>query len=211
MDKAKFAELKRKIRAHPAFRGGSADETYWLDFMEATLSLHPDGYDTTAEIMAGAALKRPEIWPGYVEASRDDLLFWKVVQELVRLVRSGVLEGHNVSVEALECLNEWALDVATGERIEPPDRSDTRKLMMRDATIVVTVNGIREVSGIPYEFDEPRSGKPRSACHVVAHRLGWEYTTVRSIWRKGRPLLKRAQEHGLVPPSRKRTRRPQTP
>ena len=38
MDESRLAELKRRIRAHPAFHGGPADETYWLDFMEWTLA-----------------------------------------------------------------------------------------------------------------------------------------------------------------------------
>ena len=207
MDEARLAELKRRIREHPAFHGGPADEAYWLDYTEAMLALFPEGHDTMAEIMAGVALKRPEIWPAYVEASNSDLLFWKIVRVMVRLSRPGASESYNVPEDAFQCLNEWALDAATEVRREPKERRDERKMMMRNLTIVIAVHGIREVSGIPYEFDEPKAGDPRSACHVVADRLGWTYGKVRSIWRKGRPLLERAQKQELVPPSRKKTRR----
>ena len=49
--------------------------------------------------------------------------------------------------------------------------------------ILAAVNGIHDVSGLPYDFDEPKSGEPRTACHAVAERLGMPFTTVRTIWR----------------------------
>ena len=175
--------LMAQIRAHPAFHGGQADETYVLDWLELALSLYPEGLDTLAEVTAGVRSHQPERWPVYTEASREDLLASKVVQALIRLVRTP--DGF-----VPEPLNSWALDVATGvRRQQPPDESDARKQGLRNAAIVWAVHSIREVSGIPYEFHEPKSGSPKTACHVVAERLGWKFGKVRTIWRNGRSLF----------------------
>jgi len=106
-------------------------------------------------------------------------------------------------------LNDWWLDATTGVRQRPKKGGKVSyRNHMRDLSIVTAVNGIRDVTDFPFEFDERKSGEPRSACHVVAEKLGMRYATVRTIWRKNRSIVDRAREHGLVPPGRGRTRRP---
>ena len=201
MDESRLAELKRRIRAHPAFHGGPADETYWLDFMECTLAEFGT-YDFMLERLADNLKHHPDQVPVYVVASESDGLFWDVLSRLVPLLwrNEGVVPA---------VLLEWWMDKTTGIRERPPSSGKHgRRNNMRDLTIVTTVNGIRNVTDLPYEFDEP-SGlrKQRSACHVVAERLGWTYGRVRSIWRNNRSIVDRARAHGLVPLARARTRR----
>ena len=59
MDESRLAELKRRIRAHPAFHGGPADETYWLDFMEWTLAEFGT-YDFMGEVLADNLKHHPD-------------------------------------------------------------------------------------------------------------------------------------------------------
>ena len=206
--------LKQRIRAHPAFRGGPADEDYWLDMVEVCLAESPGGLDALAETQALIIESHPENWQAYIVASRVDLLAYKTLQVLLTNLRGKKPGSIKVSPEeaevwqvALDGLNRWAQDVALEIIQKPKDGPDKRKLRSRNTIIVAAVNGIHDVSGVPYEFDEPKSGEPRSACHIVADRLGMPPTTVRSIWRKERSLLKRAREHGLIPPPRPKRRR----
>ena len=206
--------LKRRIREHRAFRGGPADETYWLDLMEFALNMFPEGLDHLADLMASVREHHPECWSAYIEASRTDPLAWKVVHNLFRRLRnrpSDSLTASEDEVEkwrdARERLDEWARDVTAGDRVEPtPPGGDSRKQVSRNGTIAATINGIRDLTGLPYESDERRS-----ACHAVAERLGMKYHTVRSIWRNHRGLLKRARQKGLIPPPTKQRRRKRRP
>ena len=201
--------LKQRIRAHPAFRGGPADETYWLDLLEVTVrEISPEGLDTLANQLAGFLESHPERWLVHIEASRKDLLAWKTVHALLKRFRNRPPDSLVVSEDneetwraAAALLNAWGLDVATGDRTKPPDGSDSRKQALRNSSIVVTVNGIRDLSGLPYESDERRS-----ACDAVAERLGMSYATVRTIWRNGQKRLRRAREKGLIPPAKKQRR-----
>lgn len=202
MDEAKHAELLRRVRAHPAFHGGPSDEGYWLDLMELYLADFGT-YEFKVEFLADNLERHPERVRAYVAASERDRLFWDVLNRLVpQLWRN----EKDVPVEFLK----WWMDATTGVS-DKPSRSGEhgRRNQMRDLTIVWAVNGIRDVTDLPYDFDEPSEpGRlPRSACHVVAGRLGWTYGKVRSIWRKNRSIVDRTREHGLVPPARARTRR----
>ena len=205
MDESRLAELKRRIRAHPAFHGGPADEIYWLDFMECTLAEFGT-YDFQVEFRADMLSRHPEQVPTYVVASESDRLAWDVLSRLVPLLwrTERVMPA---------VLLEWWMDKTTGIRDRPRSSGKHgRRNRMRDLTIVTAVNGIRNVTDLPYEFDESSGREPRTACHVVAERLGSPYESVRSIWRKNRSIVKRARAHGLVPPARPRTRRnPKTP
>ena len=198
MDESRLAELKRRIRAHPAFHGGPADETYWLDFMECTLEEFGT-YDFKVEVLADNLKRQPDRVPAAVVASESDPLVWDVLSRLVPLL------WRNERVLPAVLL-EWWMDKTTGIRDRPPSGGEGRK-QMRDLTIVAAVNGIRNITDLPYEFDEPSGRDPRTACHVVAKRLGCTYERVRSIWRNNRSIVKRARAHGLVPPARPRTRR----
>ena len=193
--------LKLRIRAHPAFQGGPADEDYWLDFMEFTLEEFAS-YEFMIERLADSLERHPEKLPAYLYGSEKVRVFWDVLHALVpRLWRGGKV--------VFPALIEWWMDATTGALVKPKrGGKDVYKNTMRDVTIVAAVNGIREVSGIPYEFDEPNFTPPHTACHVVARRLGMRYPTVRSIWRKNRSIVDRARVHGLVPPPRTRKRRP---
>ena len=195
----RFEDLKRKLRAHPAFHGGPADEEYWLDFLEASLAKF-GSYEFLIEMQGKGLERRPERLAAYILASREDRLAWDVLYDLVPRLRRG---GQALPNE----LAEWWISATTGV-LKPPKRGGkvVHRNRARDTAIAAAVKGIHDVSGIPYEFDEPKSGDPHTACHVVANRLGMTYEAVRSIWRKMHPLIKRAQERGLVSPSRK-TRR----
>ena len=206
--------LKQRIRAHPASRGGPADEDYWLDTVEFCLAEFAGGLDAHAKMLALNIESHPEKWQAYIAASRDDLLAYKTLQVLPANMRGKKPSSINVSSEeaevwrvALNSLDGWVQDVALEIIQKPKDGPDRRKKMLRDAIIAAAVNGIHDVNGVPYEFDEPKFGEPRSACHIVADRLGMTPTTVRSIWRKERGLLNRAREHGLLPPPRPKQRR----
>lgn len=193
--------LKRRIRAHPAFGGGPADEGYWLDFLEFTLAKF-GSYEFMVERLADSCERQPETLAAYIVASENDRLTWDALYALVpRLPANGRAVPPS--------LNDWWLDATTGVRQRPKKGGKVKhRNRMRDLTIVAAVNGIRDVTDLPFEFDERKSGEPRSACHVVAERLGMRYATVRTIWRKNRAIVDRARAHELVPPGRERTRRP---
>ena len=200
--------LKRRIRAHPAFLGGAPDESYWLDMLEVWLSIIGEECEFIAETLAATTERHPEKWGTYIVASQVDRLAWQILKVLLRRLRKrkpGSLaipvEHETVWRNAWNRLNGWALDVATDVRVEPkPAGRDSRKQALRNATIVCVVNGIRDLGELPYASDERRS-----ACHAVAERLGMKYYTIRSIWRRGQPLLTRARDHGLIPPKGRRT------
>ena len=54
--------LKRRIRAHPAFGGGPADEGYWLDFLEFTLAKF-ESYEFMVDCLADSCERQPKRWP----------------------------------------------------------------------------------------------------------------------------------------------------
>ena len=201
--------LRERVRAHPAFHGGPVDEDYWLDIVEVLLAEFDVGLDRLAKTLATNLKSHPENWHAYIVRSRDDLLAYKTLQILLANMRGKHPGSVNVSSEeakvwrtALDSLNRWAQDVALETIQKPKDGPDERKMMLRNAIIVAAVNGIRDVSGVPYDYDEPKFGEPRSACHIVANRLGMPFSTVRSIWRKDRSLLTQAREYDLIPQPR---------
>ena len=182
--------------------------------VEVCLAEFAGGLDAHAKMLAHILESHPEKWQAYIAASRTDLLAYKTLQVLLTNLRGKKPGSIKVSPEeaevwqvALNSLNGWAQDVALEIIQKPKDGPDKRKLRSRNAIIVAAVNGIHDVSGVPYEFDEPRFGEPRSAGHIVADRLDMKPTTVRSIWRKDRGLLDHAREAGLLPPSRPGRRR----
>lgn len=203
MDEGRYAELRRRLRAHPAFRGGPADEGYWLDLMELLLE-NFGSYGFKVEMLAENLERHPDRVPAYVSAAAQDRFAWDVLDQLVRQLW---LSGKTVP----PALVRWWMDKTTAVSTKPRGTGDhVRRNEMRDLMIVWAVNGIRNVTDLPYEFDAPApsSGRePRTACHVVAERLGWKYERVRSIWQKNRSILNRAREHGLIPPERARRRR----
>ena len=174
----------------------------------------PEGLDHPADFLTPVLERHPENWSAYIEASRTDPLAWKVVHTLFSRLRNrppSSLTASEDEVEkrqdALERLNGWVLDVAAGDRVEPTrPGGDSRKQVSRNAKIVATINGIRDLGELPYESDERRS-----ACHAVAERLGMKYHTVRSIWRNNQGMLKRARQESLIPPPTKQKRRKRRP
>ena len=193
--------LLRKIREHPAFHGnGPADEEYWLDYMQLTLAEFGT-YEFMVECFADWCERDTKMLAAYIIVSEKDRLAWDALHVLVPRLRTG---GKVVP----PLLVEWWLDVTTGILKKPKKGGKpVQRNSNEQATIAAAVNGIREVSGIPYYSDERNDAEPHTACHVVAERLGMPYTTVRSIWLKMQPLVKRAQENGLVPPPRPKKRR----
>ena len=198
---ADLEPLKRRLRAYQALQDGPADEDYWLDFLEFTLAKCAS-YESMIERLGDLLEQHPEKLPVYLHESEKNRLPWDVLHALVpRLWR-----GKKVVFPALM---KWWMDATTGVIVKPKRGGKVVvKNKIRDSVIVVVVNRIRDVSGIPYEFDEPKFGTPHTACHVVARRLGMRYATVRSIWRKNRSIVDRARVNGLVPPPRTRKRRP---
>ena len=193
--------LKRRIRSHPAFQGGPADEDHWLDFLEFTLEEF-GSYEFMIERLADSLERHPETLPGYLYQSEKDRLAWDVLHALVLRQWSG-------KKVVFPELIKWWMDATMGALVKPKGSGKVVwRNKLRDLTIVTAVNGIREVSGIPYESDEPKLAPPHTACHVVAKRLGMPYATVRSIWRKNRSIVTGAHKHRLVPPPRARKRRP---
>ena len=198
---ADLKALRRRISAHPASSGGPADEGYWLDLLEFELATS-GSYELMVKRLAGLCEQQPEKLAAYIEASERGRLHWDVLHALVQRLQAK-------EKDVPPSLTKWWLDATTGNRNKPKQGGRTRhRNAMRDAMIVAAVNGIRNVTDLPYEFDERKSGEPRSACHVVAERLGMRYATVRTIWRNNRPLVERLRELKLLPPERKRTRRP---
>ena len=198
---ADLEALRRRIRAHPASSGGPADEGYWLDILEFDLAT-AGSYEFMVECLAGRREQQPETLATYIVASEYDRLIWDVLHALVLKLQA---EGKEMPPE----LTRWWMDVTTGDRDKPKQGGKVKhRNLMRDVTIVAAVNGIRNVTDLPYEFDERKSGEPRSACHVVAEKLGMRYATIRTIWRNHRSLLDSARALALIPPERKRTRRP---
>ena len=145
--------------------------------------------------------RQPEMLYAYIITSKRDRLAWDVLHVLVPRLRTGGKALPPV-------LAEWWIDATTGVLAKPDvGGKPVHRNTMRDATIASAVNGIHDVTDLPYEFDATKSESPRSACHVVADRLGMRYGTVRTIWLKHRQLVERARLLGLVPPSRPRKRR----
>ena len=194
--------VERRMRAHPAFTGGPADEGYWLDAMQCTLA-SLGRYDAMVELRVDGLEQSPEGIEWHIAASSRAGFHWDVLDTLARRLWTG---GKGLPPK----LTAWWLDATTGVTKKPSrggrhDRSNT----MRDAIIVTTINAIHDVTDLPYDFDETsKPGRaPRTACHSVAERLGKSYATVRSIWRKSRFLVDHAREIGRIPPARKRQRR----
>ena len=107
--------LKERIMAHPAFKGGPADESYWLDFLEFSLAAFPEGLDTLASLLATDLERHPENWAAYIETSREDLLAYKTLQVLLINVRDRKLDTSITPLEkdlawhaAICNLNRWA-------------------------------------------------------------------------------------------------------
>ncbi|MDE2667218.1 MAG: hypothetical protein OXI69_13825 [Acidobacteriota bacterium] len=197
----KVEALIRKIQTHPAFHGGPADEEYWLDFLEATLAEFGT-YEFLVEMQGEGLRRRPEMLALYILASQEDRLAWDVLEALVRRLRRGGKPLPNR-------LAEWWIDAAAGVLKKPKGGGRVaHRNRMRDLAIAAAVNGIRDVTGIPYEFDQRISAHPRTACHVVAERLNMSYGAIRSIWRNMRPHIERARDQGLIlPPGKKQRRR----
>ena len=197
---ADLEALRRRIRDHPAFGGGPADEGYWLDFLEFTLAKFGT-YDSMVEHFADLCERQPEMLHAYIITSQHDRLAWDILHALAPRLRT---RGKALP----PVLAEWWIDASTGVLAKPKDGGKlVHRNTMRDTTIAAAVNGIRDVTDLPYEFDATKSESPRSACHVVADRLGKPYGTVRTIWLKHRQLVERARLQGLVPPARPRKRR----
>ena len=158
----RLEELKTKLRAHPAFRGGQADISYWKDLVEVVMIVFPEDINTLAEMQADQFEQNPEKVPNYIVASKEDRLayralkLWKSRLDPARFM--GLLQSHS------EIVNQWIFDVFTGRWIEPRSSGkDKYSYMLRDATIAAAVNGIRDLGDLPYT-----SHDRESACQVVS-------------------------------------------
>ena len=203
MDEHRINEMAGRIRRKDKRR--NYDEAYWLDMLEVLLArVVPHDLDEIAELQAEHLIRHPSRWKVYIAASRTDTLAWKTLRSLLGKLRARQPGSFVVSAEhhaeweaALQRLNGWALDVAQGIRSAPRRKGrDRRSEQLRNASIVATVNGIRNLGTKPATSSKADS----SACHVVAKRVNLSYEAVRTIWRNNQRLLKQASELGIIPP-----------
>ena len=189
------------MRAHPAFTGGPPDEGYWLDSLQCVLASRGT-YESMVEDYAARLERNPEQAERYVRASLVNRVYWDVLEIFVREMWTN---GRNLQLTLID----WWMDATTGMTQKPRHGGkQTRDNFMRDVLIVATVDAIRNVTDLPYEFDEPKPGEePRTACHSVAERLSMPYNTVRTIWQNSRFHVDCARNEGLIPAARKRRRR----
>ena len=199
MDEIEAAE--HRMRAHPAFTGGPADEGYWLDSLQWALK-SIGTYESMVERYAARLEQNPEQAEWYIRASLENRLYWDVLEVFVREMWTN---GRGLR----PTLIEWWMNATTGVIKKPTlGGKRTRRNFMRDVVIVATVDAIHEATDLPYEFDEPKPHrKPRTAGHAVAERLAIPYETIRTIWRKNRLHVDRTREAGRIPVARKRRRR----
>ena len=197
--------LWRKIREHPASYGGTPDETFLLDLMEGTLSLLPDGLDLAADHLAWTLERRPEEWPFLIERSQENRVAWKALKILLRGLYRSKAKLLTVPVvdekkwqAGLDAIRRWAYEAVIGDRKEPAPRGRVAgKNGTRNSVIIGTLEGIHTFCERPYMDDY----KPeRSACGLVADRLGIPYATIRTIWRKNQSVLRPLRKLGLTVP-----------
>ena len=173
--------VERRLPPRSEFTGGPDDEERWLDVMEWTLA-HFGSYEFAVERHAAWLFEQKEEelrW--FVIASAQDRMYWDVLEFLLRRLWT---TGRPVP----RVLVAWWMNATTGV-IEKPIRGGRhdRRNIFRDRIIATIVNMVRQVTDLPYEFDETsykRGRAPRTACHSVAERLDMPFATVRTIWRK---------------------------
>ena len=73
MDDIETAE--RRMRAHPAFTGGPADEGYWLDSLQCVLASHGT-YKSMLETHAARLERNPGQAEWFVKASLVNRMYW---------------------------------------------------------------------------------------------------------------------------------------
>lgn len=176
-------------------------EAYLLDLLESDLKRWRRGaFDQTIEqdTTRLARVMHPALWSRYIEASREDLRAWKMLQAVLRKLRTADLLAsvetldHEWERDALSQLIGWAVDVASGALKEPPAPQGRPREDISDALIAGTVKDIRCFSKSCYESkdDEEIDGlppdEPKSACGVIAKRLGMKYETVRKAWHRSK-------------------------
>lgn len=194
--------VERQTHVDPAFTGGSEAATFWLDCMERVLA-KGGSYEATVEFLTDALAQNPGQIGWHIDESARAGLSWDVLDMFVRRQWTS---GKPLPIETAV----WWLDATTGVTKKPiRDGKRDRRNLMRDSIIAMTINTIHDVTDLPYEFDEPsKPGRePRTACHLVAERLGMPYHTVRSIFENQRPSMIKARKNGRLPPARKRRRR----
>lgn len=184
-----MVDLPAGLGEFAASRGGLPDEDFWLDVLEYVWPRLTEGLDSFADFDADLLEKDPKRWPGYIKSSRTDPLAWKTLEALLRRGSSLVAraeaapaDDQKIWEEGLWLLIKWAWEVASKTRTEPKRSQgrDSTDLMLRNAAIRATVQKVHDCSERPYTNDYHEE---RSACGVVARRLGMEYPTVRTIWR----------------------------
>ena len=183
MDEERAAELLRLALRKPI--DDLDEEQRILDFMEFSIIRSPEySRGHLAQRIAKDNLDKPDEWLGWVAASSDDPLAWKVcVALLEKLCEPGPERGRRWARLFLSPLLVWALDVAEGTRKEPRKRGrDPYVNNYRDIIIFTFVAAVRDVGLRP----ATTSSTGKSACHLVAERLNLSYQTVRNIWQDGK-------------------------
>ena len=144
----------RRMRAHPAFTGGPADEGYWLDSLQWALASNGT-YEVMTNNYAARLEQNPEQADWFVRASLVNRMYWDVLEVFVHEMWT---RGRNVP----PTLISWWMDATTGAIKKPRHGGkQTRKNLMRDVLIAATVSAIHDVTDLPYEFDAPKSSYGR--------------------------------------------------
>ena len=143
----RFIELKHRLRTHPAFLGGPADVNYWLDLLEFSLIILPEGVDTLADLKVDFIDQHSELMPMYVLVSYTDPLCYRTLEKyLNRLLKGDQTKVRELFESAPKLVRRWLLSAATGRWNEPRTRGRNKyQYMIRDESIAAAVNGIRDI------------------------------------------------------------------
>ncbi|MCY3678736.1 MAG: hypothetical protein OXH66_14305 [Gemmatimonadetes bacterium] len=169
------------------------EESIYLDIVEKQVAtvFRPCRVQWARNI-AQELVDYPDRWAGLVERSAACSGCWLVCRQLVAALR-------DVAPNRLAAspLNDWALDVATGERAMPshPRGRDPAKHHFRDLAIAAAVANIRDLGHRP----ATTSNSSGSACHLVGGRLHLSHDTVRGIWKRHRAELARLTSDESAP------------
>ena len=188
MDERRYADVARRMRGEDKIDNF---EEYWLDCLEIMRNIL--SREQTPEMFVQYLVQRPEYVTVYIKASTKSRAAWTILTRLLRSVRlQQIAMDFSNEHEREQCeaaLNAWALDAHAGILKKPQTRGqDKYSLAIRDAVIASTVNGIRNLGARPATSNIHPG---RSACHVVANRIGLSYAAVRTIWQNNQFLFKK--------------------
>lgn len=173
------------------WKDGITDEDDVLDLMELYLHLYPADQGEAAAFQGNVFAHMPHIWiPLIRESETSPLTFTALEHTVRRLNADDALEDDGPECAALR---QWAYAVACRERTRPRHRGTPAEAARFGRGIVtMAVMILHDVFGRPYtsvvDTDEPAR---RSACQVIAMRLGITTDHVRTTWTR---VIKQVKE-----------------